>query len=153
MKIKTRLFGEIETDDAKNIYFENGLMGFENCRNFLLIHDAEKSGKTAISWLQSIEEPDMAITVMDPLKLLNYDPVVEDELLKSIGDLSQNELLVLVTLTIPSDITKMTANLKAPIVVNAATYKGCQLIVENDEYKVKHPVYQYFKAAGRKDGE
>lgn len=46
------------------------------------------------------------------------------------------------TLTVPADITKITSNLKAPIVVNPKTLKGCQLIVENDEYPVRYPIYE-----------
>ena len=47
----------------------------------------------------------------------------------------------------------MTANLKAPIVINADTRKGCQVIVENHDYKVKYPVYERFaKAKQEKEG-
>ena len=53
------------------------------------------------------------------------------------------------TLTVPSDITKMTVNLKAPIVINAVERKACQVIAEGDEYVVKYPVYQIIQNAGK----
>ena len=145
MKIITKLFGEIELDDAKIITFPNGIIGFPDMKQYLLIHDAEnKNGK--ISWLQSVEEPGFAMPVIDPLKLLEeYDPFVEDEMLAPLGTLKPDEMLVLVTMTIPSDITRMTANFRAPIVINAANRTACQLIVDNEEYQVKHPVYQLLK--------
>ena len=154
MKVKTRLFGEIEIDENKIISFENGIMGFEHCRRFLLVHDVQNENNSVISWLQSIEEPELSLTVIDPLVIKpDYNPVVEDELLKSIDEMKHNDMLVLVTLTVPADLSKMTANLKAPIVINASSLKACQIIVDNEEYKVRFPVYDILKGADRKDGE
>ena len=53
---------------------------------------------------------------------------------------------MLVTVTVPSDLTKMTVNLKGPIVINAQTRRACQVIVEGDEYAVKYPIYDILKA-------
>jgi flagellar assembly factor FliW len=85
--------------------------------------------------------------VMDPLKICpDYNPVVDDELLRHIGELLPDELLVLVTVTVPTDIKKMTVNLKGPIVINAAEKKAAQVIVEGEEYPVKFPVYDILNA-------
>ena len=53
--------------------------------------------------------------------------------------------LFLSVVTVPSDLTKMTANLKAPIVINMNTKKACQLIVNNDNYEVRYNVYDYIQ--------
>ncbi|MDD6572851.1 MAG: flagellar assembly protein FliW [Thermoflexaceae bacterium] len=152
MLVKTKCFGDVEIADEKIIRFENGLMGFEDFKEYTLLFDSEKKGSRTIMWLQSIEEQALALPVVDPLLITeNYDPVVEDELLSSIGEIGEDDLLILVTLTVPGDITKMTANYKAPIIINAGTLKGVQLIAENEDYLVKHPVYDILKA--RKDGE
>ena len=60
-------------------------------------------------------------------------------------------MLVLVTVTVPTDITQMSINLKAPVVVNLATNKASQVIVE-DEYPVKYKIYDKVKD-GKKEGE
>ena len=74
----------------------------------------------------------------------DYNPVVEDEWLLPIGNIeSEDDLFVLVILTVPSDLTRMTANLKAPVIINTRTMKGCQLIVNNDDYDVRYNVYDY----------
>ena len=39
----------------------------------------------------------------------------------------------------------MTANLKAPIVINMKTMKACQIIVNNDDYQVRYNVYDCVK--------
>ena len=64
----------------------------------------------------------------------------------------EDELLVLVTVTVPSDLTKMTVNLKGPIVINAAEKKACQVIVEGENYLVKYPIYDILNAK-KKAGE
>ena len=151
MKITTNLFGEIETDDSKVITFLQGIIGFPNLKKFMLIHDVEDDDKK-ISWLQSIDEPSFALPVIDPLIVDDtYNPEIEDELLNplEINDLA--ELLVITTITVPSDITKMTANLKAPIIINASNIKAAQLIVEDEKYLVKYPIYDILKSNKESD--
>lgn len=151
MLVKTKCFGEVEIDDNKIIYFENGILGFEDYKKYTLIYDSEKNRKT-IMWLQSVDESSLALPVIDPMLISEeYSPVVEDELLDIIGGITEENMFILVILTVPSDITKMTANYKAPVIINTETLKGIQLIAENEEYMVKHPVYDILKA--RKGGE
>lgn len=149
MNIVTKLFGEIAVSGDKIINFSSGLIGFDAYKQFMIIHDSEAED-AKILWLQSLDEPELALPIISPLNIdENYNPVVEDELFKNIGE-TDEEMLVFVTLTVPGDITKMTANLKAPIIINPTTQKGCQIIVENDEYKIKQPVYDMMK---KKAGE
>lgn len=151
MNITTKIFGEISIDDDKIIHFPSGIIGFPEMTDFALVHDQER-GAGSIHWLQSLQEAAFALPVMDPLLVMpEYNPEVDDELLKNIGNLVEDELLVLVTVTVPSDLTKMTVNLKGPIIVNAAEKKACQVIVEGDDYVVKYPIYDILKA--RKAGE
>ena len=35
----------------------------------------------------------------------------------------------------------MTVNLKAPIVINTITKKGMQIIAENEEYEIRHNIF------------
>ena len=153
MVINTRIFGEVTIDDDKMIHFPKGIVGFPDLTEFALIHDEEKGTET-IHWLQSIQEPGFAMPVMDPLLVCpEYNPEVDDELLSHLGELNQEELLVLVTVTVPKDITKMTVNLKGPIVINAAERKATQVIVEGDQYQVKFPIYDILDANKKKAGE
>ena len=146
MNINTRIFGEIEVDEGKIITFPSGIIGFPDLQKFLLIHDEEKSD-SMISWLQSIDEPAFAMPVVDPLSVLdNYNPVVEDELLSDLDELDEDEMLVLVTITVPQDISKMTVNLAAPIVVNAKNMKAVQIIIDEPGYAVKYPIYDILKS-------
>ncbi|MBO6297998.1 MAG: flagellar assembly protein FliW [Lachnospiraceae bacterium] len=144
MVIKTRIFGEVTIDDEKMISFPNGIVGFPELTDFALIHDAEKGNQGGIRWLQSVQEPNFAMPVVDPLVIrTDYNPSVDEELLKVIGD--GDNLLVLVTITVPTDLKKMSINLKAPLVVNVDTRKAVQVVLE-DDFPVKFQIYDILKA-------
>jgi len=142
MHIKTRVFGEIEIEDAKIITFEQGIVGFPEMQKFAIVHDEEKGVNAGIRYLQSVDEPEFAMPVMDPLVVMpEYNPEVEDELLKPLGDIKADNLLVLVTVSVPKEIEKISVNLQAPIIINAEEKKGVQVILESGDYKIKYPIY------------
>lgn len=152
MKINTKIFGEIEVADDKILTFENGIIGFPELKRFTLLHDEERGTGAGIRFLQSLEEPAFAMPVMDPLLVKpDYNPEVDDELLASAGHLTTENILVLVTVTVPTDLTKMTVNLQGPLVINVEEHKACQVIIDGGAYPVKFPVYDILKA--RKEGE
>ena len=152
MEVKTRLFDSINIEEDKIIRFVNGLVGFPELKDLALVHDTDSESGKGIQWLQSMQDGNFAIPVVNPLQILdNYDPVVEDELLTPLGELAVEDMLVLVTITVPEDITKMTVNLKGPIVINAKNCMACQVIAENEGLEVKFPVYDILKA--KKEGK
>ena len=141
MLINTRCFGEINLDENKIVTFESGLMGFEQYKKFTILYNIEDE-KSKISWLQSVDEPSLALPIIAPgVVKEDYNPTVEDEVLKPLGELTE-----------PGDIKKTTVNLKAPIIINADTRKGCQIIVENSEYTVRYNVYDIMKESKKNKG-
>ena len=153
MKAKTRLFGTIEINDGKIITLENGMIGFPTMVNFTLIFDAEKGKKSNILWLQSMDEPDIAFPVIDPVTIKeDYNPTVNDELLQPLGEFTTENTFVVVTVTVPPDIKEMAVNLKAPIIINTATNRGAQIIVE-DDLPIKYKIYELLKRRKEKAGE
>lgn len=152
MKITTKLFREIEVDEDKLIKFPQGIIGFPELTDFLLIHDSESEG--GIRWMQSIQEPAFAMPVIDPLIVMpDYNPCIEDDLLKPLGDMKEENTLVLVTITVPHEIENMTVNLKAPIVINGENRIANQIITEDEKYPVKFPIYQILKDNMERAGE
>ena len=146
MLVKTKHFGEIELDENKIITFDEGLIGFEDKKRYTILFNNESKSKGTISWLQSLDEPMLALPVVSPfVAMADYNPVVEDEVLAPLGELNDENLVILLTLTVPSDLTKMTVNLKAPIIINADTRKGCQAIAENSDYVVRYGIYKELK--------
>lgn len=150
MTTETRLFGTITIEDEKLITFPEGIVGFPFLKQFALIHDAENEN-APIMWLQSMDEPTFAMPVIEPqLVTDSYNPTVDDTYLEPLGELAEDQIYSLVTITVPPQIENMSVNLKAPIVINMANNKAVQIIVE-DDYKVKHPIYETLRK--RKEGK
>lgn len=147
MLIKTKHFGEIELNEDKIIYFEKGVFGFEDYTKYTLLYDNDGAGQPEISWLQSLEEPSLAIPVINPFVVKkDYNPEVDDELLQPLGNVTEENVVVLISVTVPVDVEKISANLKAPFIINSDTRKGAQIIVENPDYAVKYYFYENFIA-------
>ncbi|HKL98293.1 MAG TPA: flagellar assembly protein FliW [Mobilitalea sp.] len=143
MLVKTKHFGEVNLEDDKIVHFANGILGFEEYKNYTLLYDNESEERPDISWLQSLDEPSLAIPVINPFLLLeDYNPEVEDELLRPLGQLTDENIVVFVSITVPPDISKISANLRAPFIMNADTRKGCQIIVENSDYDIQYHFYE-----------
>ena len=144
MLVKTRFFGEVDIEDEKILTFDNGIMGFEDMKRWTLIYDIEKGSEGPISWFQSLDMSELALPVINPYTVTAvYEPVVEDELLKPLGEFKDEELVTLLTITIPSeDPSKTTANFRAPILINPVNRKGIQVIVNNEDYPIKFSIYE-----------
>ena len=154
MKAMTRLFGEIDIDEGKIITLERGMIGFPDLQRFALIYDEEKGLKaSSVMWLQSMDDTQVAFPVMQPNQIKpDYNPMVSDEMLIPLGELNEENTYVLVTLTAMPKKEDTTVNLKAPIVINTETKRGCQLIVD-DDYPVKFSIYEALKEKKEKAGE
>ena len=147
MTVNTRLFGEVTIDDDKIIKLEKGIVGFPDLKNFTLIYDNEGGDNAkSIMWFQSLDEPQFAMPVLNPVDIVeNYNPTVNDELLEPLGELTDDNLYVLVTVKVPKRLEDMTINLKAPIIINSDNRQGGQIIVE-DDVDVRFPIYDLLKS-------
>lgn len=152
MKAETRIFGTIDIEDDKVITMEKGMIGFPDYKHFALIFDKEREeGSRTIMWLQSMDDGDIAFPVITPgLVQEDYKPTVSDEIISPLGELTEENTYMLVTVTVPKDITKLTCNLQAPIVINSDNNKAVQVIVDNN-YPIKLPIYDLLR--NRKAGE
>jgi flagellar assembly factor FliW len=146
MELNTRNFGIIHYNEEDVIYFEEGIPGFEELHNFLIIGD--ESEDMPFKWLQSIDNPDIAFVVIDPRVFKpDYTFEIDEELKNFLAVEDVNHLLIFVIVVIPERIEEMTANLKAPIIINAENNRGVQIILDNDKYLIKHPILEELKNA------
>lgn len=140
-KFISHYFGELDyRPDEEMLTFPRGLAGFEKNHNWLLI-----GGKSdGIKWLQNIEDPALALPVTAPDAVeAGYEARIADDDLQALGVVSGDSanLAMLVVLTIPQDAPwNATANLRAPILVNAGTRQALQVIALDEKYSVRQPV-------------
>ncbi len=139
MKVNTSRFGELTVNGNDIITFEEGLLGFENLRKFFVIDPGDS---TLILWLQSIEDAHIAFPIIEP-KIFkpDYVAILMPSDMKPLELNSIAEAKVYTILTIPSDIAQMSANLKAPIIINKATSKAKQIVLQDNKLTVRHAMY------------
>lgn len=142
MIVKSRNFGEIEVEESSIITFDEGIPGFEQLRKFVLVTDDDNP----FYWLQSAEDKDIAFAMLDIFKYIpDYNPCVEDDLVKDIVDKEEKDIEIYNIAVIPEDVEKMTVNLKAPVIINTKSMKGKQVISNNEEYPIKYYIYKEIK--------
>ena len=139
MQVITKAYGKIEVDERQKIYFSNGLLGFENLKDYLLLDAAQQP----FYWLQSLDVPELAFVMINPgIFRQNYNPEISVSELEEINlkVAESEESLVFAIVTIPEEHSKMTANLQGPIIINREKKIGRQCISTNNEYKTQHYV-------------
>lgn len=141
-KVNTTRFGALDVNETDIITLPEGILGFNQLKKFFIVDPADD---TLILWLQAVDSPEIAFPILEP-KVFKHDYKVRlsaNELRSlQLDSLSKKEALVYCILTIPDEITHMTANLKAPIVINTNAQIGRQVVLQENEYSVKYSIYK-----------
>lgn len=140
MKVKTACFGELEVNKRDIIRFADGILGFEGLKEFFVVDPGDR---TMILWLQSVAEEGTAFPILEP-KIFMPGHSVNLPLFE-LSDLdlrSRDEAAVYTILTIPENITEISANLKAPLVINNRTKMAKQVILQDGKLPICHPIYK-----------
>ena len=137
MTIKTR-FGEMEINENDIIKFPNGIYGFEDTKEYVILKMEKDS---PFIWMQSITDDDLAFVLIDPRIFTNdYILDVSEEDLKIIEMDDEKDIADYAIVTIPDTVEDMTANLQGPILINVKKQLGVQGISLRNDYTVKHRI-------------
>jgi flagellar assembly factor FliW len=137
MKVDTKAFGLIEVDEKLKIIFPDGLFGFEEYNEYVLL-DAEQE---PFFWLQSVNDRDIAFILVNPFLIrADYEVNIANEELAKIGITSPENTLIFVIVTIPQGGSPMTANLQGPLVINRPDMKGMQAVLSDVRWKTRHNI-------------
>jgi len=145
MKCHSTRFGSFEVKDDSLLTFPSGLLGFPDQQRYVILdHDRPAPFK----WLQSVDEPSLAFVIMDSADVVADYPVeMTPEALKEIQATERDELSLAVILTIPSeDPASVTANLRGPLLFNARTKLGKQLVLA-ETMPTRHPLFPVHETA------
>ncbi|WP_242517930.1 flagellar assembly protein FliW [Halobacillus sp. GSS1] len=133
--IETKYFGEIEIEKKDCIEFPEGLPGFESYHTFVLLPVEELGTYFA---LQSVEEAGLSLIVTNPYHF--YKDYEFDISEKDLGIEHPENVAVFNVVTLRDPFENSTLNLQAPIVMNTVKRTAKQLILNQPEYKTKHPL-------------
>lgn len=139
MKVNTTRFETLEVNSEDIINFKDGLLGFENLKRFFIV---DPDDKTSILWLQAIDDDKVAFPVIEP-KIFKPDYVAKllPAELASLELEGLNTASIYTILTVPKTVTEMSANLKAPIVINNKTKNARQIVLQNNKLEVCFKMY------------
>jgi flagellar assembly factor FliW len=140
MNIETKFHGVKEYLEEDIITFHKGIPGFEGLSKFILFSVAEND---FFSVLHSIEDEAVGLVVVSPFNVISkYEVNLEESLVSNLNIKEESDVLIVNAVTLSGKVEKITINLKAPIVINIKAKLGEQIILENENYKIKHPLIQ-----------
>ena len=139
MEILSPIHGTIVYEEDEIITFEKGVPGFQDLKNFVIKEVGEDS---PFSILQSIEDKEIGFILISPF-LVNdkYEINLSKEIINNLKIKSPDEVLLYSIVTLSSNMKEITANLKAPIIINFNTKKAEQYIIDKDIYKIKEKIF------------
>lgn len=144
MILQTKYFDTVEINEEDIITFEKGIPGFEDNRRFVVLHKVEDDNP--FKWLQSVDNGEIAFVIINPNVFKDhYEVKISESVSQELDIKDLSDILVYCIVTIPEDISMMTANLKAPVLINAKSNKGCQMILEDERYSFKHSIIEEMK--------
>jgi flagellar assembly factor FliW len=126
MLLDTTRFGKIEQTPSEFLIFPEGLIGFEELKLWTILIDHR------LSWLQSVENPQIALPVASPFDFVpDYRIRVAREDWEAISLTAREKPLVL---TVVNHIqTQWTINLHAPILINPNHRLGMQIVTLDEQ--------------------
>ena len=140
MKVQTTRFGEIEVSEKSILRIPDGMIGFEQCKEFVLL---EYPNDTQLRWLQAIGEPSLAFIVVNPLEVVaDYEVQMPDEEAATLGLTDAADAVILTTVTINAEDGQVTTNLLGPIVVNQVNLLAKQIVLQDGRYGTKYMIGQ-----------
>ncbi len=139
MIIKTTRFGEIEIDENRAIHFSEGLIGFPEDKDYVVM---EHKPGSPFMWLQSLTSPGLAFVIMNPFQVypdyLKEIPSEEADMMKPGKD---ENVMIFVIVTIPGGKSEQsTVNLMGPVVIAPDEKVGRQVILANSGYNHRYPL-------------
>jgi flagellar assembly factor FliW len=134
MTVESDLLGKLTVDADAVIRFPEGMLGFPECRSFVLL-PAEREH---VYWLQSVDYSTLAFVMIDPFVFFEgYGVELADTGLDS-KDVSPSEVSVLAIVTLPQDRTsRPTANLQGPLVINHKARTAHQAVLADGRYGIR----------------
>lgn len=138
MKLRTKYHGELDINENEIFHFENGIPGFLNEKQFVLLPLKD----TPFMILQSVQTPALGFAMIDPFSYFPaYDIELDEQTVEQLELSSEKEVAIYTILTVADPFDHTTANLQAPIVLNYEKKLGKQVILTNTPYQTKHRLF------------
>lgn len=124
--------------EIPTIEFVRPVPGFPALTRFALV---QLDDDGMLCQLRSLDDPSLRFLVVPPAPFFpDYAPVIDDDVVRELGILDVDDVVVLLVLNAGDSLSATTANLLAPVVVNAATRRACQVILDDPTLPLSAPL-------------
>lgn len=134
-------FGTVELREDRLISFPKGILGMPQCTVFGLSR-LPNVDESPLLLLQCINEPQVSFLVADPT-VLGLE-IKDDDRKIALKELSfpqkDSQFLVILNLYSHGESGYLTANLRAPLIIDSMAREGRQHILVNKDYTVQHKI-------------
>ncbi|SJP55931.1 Flagellar assembly factor FliW [Clostridioides difficile] len=120
------------------VTLKKGILGFEDLKEYELL-DIEN--EDILKEFNSTEEDCIGFIVVSPFEIIKeYEIVLNQETIEKLEVKSPNDIILLNIITVGQTLEESTVNMKAPIVINVRNNCGMQIILQDEEYSIWHPL-------------
>lgn len=138
LQIPSDVLGPLSITPDRLFRFADGLLGFPDCRDFVLVAAAREG----TYWLQSAEHASLIFLAVDPFDHFpEYAVDLSSAEVASLEASTHLDLVILTIVTLGSDAgSDCTANLQGPLVLNLNRGIGRQIVLRNVDAGVRRPI-------------
>jgi flagellar assembly factor FliW len=130
--IASDILGTLTVEPSAVLTFPRGLLGFPECRSFVLL----PSERANVYWLQSADYSSLAFLLVDPFVF--FEGYTLDMDATGLHAASPDEVSVLAIVTLPGAPGELpTANLQGPVVINTRRGEGGQVVLAESSYGIR----------------
>jgi len=137
MIITTKLFGDVEVRDDDVVHFPEGLVGFDDAKEFVIVEAEELK---PLTWLVCVQDPDLVFPLAEPgffTDRYELDLTREDRALLDVETVDDVESYVIVTLA--DEENPLCANLRGLLLINVHSRVGKQLVFCDERFDFRQP--------------
>lgn len=140
MKIATKFLGEIEIVEQEILTFEQGLLGLEDYKKFVLL---PIGANLPLVLLQSVEQTEIAFVVAYPFAFnKDYSFDISEEDREQLQIEGEEDVLTYTIVTLKETFHDSTINLLAPLIINIDKKLGKQIVLQdNKSYPLRFPMH------------
>ncbi|MBL8207809.1 MAG: flagellar assembly protein FliW [Blastocatellia bacterium] len=129
---------DLAYEEKDLIRFDEGLIGMPQLHRMVLIHYSEIA---PLLLLCSLDQPEVTFLVLEAVAHVpDYAPRFSPAVRQQLGLTEGEEPVILATVTIASEWTASTINLRAPLVIAPATMRGAQIVLNDSHYQLTAPL-------------
>lgn len=131
--VPSPLLGDLRIDPDDVLAFTDPIAGFPQCRRYAILPYAQATrADPDMHWLQAMDAPFHTFLITDAWSAdPDYEPEIDESDIAALGIASLVDASLYAIVTVSKSTNELTANLRAPLVVNRDLRSARQVVLRN----------------------